>query len=69
MGPLRFHHFSSGQRVARHEVLFQVQIFDDELLAVGRVLAHVVSEHLLDAAVVGVLSSRVASRPKGPARA
>ena len=68
MGALRFHHFSSGQRVARHEVLFQVQIFDDELLAVGRVLAHVVSEHLLDAAVVGVLSSRVASRPKGPAR-
>ena len=66
---LRFQHSSGGQRVAGHEVLFQAQVFDDELLAVGRVLARVVSEHLLDAAVVRVLSSRVASSPKGPARA
>ena len=69
MGALRFHHFGGGQRDARHEVLFQAQVFDDGLLAVGRVLSHVVSEHLLDAAVVRVLSSGVASRPKGPARA
>ena len=57
------------QRDTRHEVLFQAQVFDDELLAAGRVLAHVVSRRLLDAAVVRVLSSGVASRPKGPARA
>ena len=57
------------QRDTRHEVLFQAQVFDDELLAVGRVLAHVVSEYLLDAAAMRVLSSGVASRPKEPARA
>ena len=39
------HHFSGGQRVAGHEVLFQAQVFDDELLAVGRILARVVSEY------------------------
>ena len=65
MGALRFHHFGDRQRTARHEALFQAQVFDDELLAVGRVLAHIVSEHLLDAAVVRVLSNGVASRPKG----
>ena len=68
MGPLRFHPFGGGQRVAGHEVLFQAQVFDDELLAVGRVLARVVSEYLLGAAVVRVLSSRMASRPNGPTR-
>ena len=67
MGALHLYHFDSGRRVARHEVLSQTQVFDNELLTIGRVPVTVVSEQLLGVTVVRVLSSRVARRPKEPA--